>query len=143
MHKEYLHAVCQKDQVVNPLFAFLGANLAHADNGEATLILPVSMNLCQGGGLVAGGVLATLADEAMAHAVMSVLDPSMATVTAEMNIRYLRGTDPRQGGELTARARIIKRGRHMIYTEAHIFDSKERMLAVCGATFYAIPAKEE
>lgn len=141
MYKEYLQAVCRADQEVNPLFAFLGARLTHAENGTSTLVLPVSMRLCQGGGLVAGGILATLADEAMAHAVMTKLEPMEGTVTAEMNIRYLRGTDPKQGGELVAKARVIKRGRHMIYTEAHIYDSRERMLAVCGATFYVMPGQ--
>ena len=73
MPQEYLRAVLQEDQKVNQLFTFLGARVASVENGTARVLLPVSSKLAQGGGMVAGGILATLADEAMAHAVLSLL----------------------------------------------------------------------
>jgi uncharacterized protein (TIGR00369 family) len=135
MTQQYLKAVRQAGQTVNPLFAFLQATLECSDQGEALIRLPVSDKLRQGGGMVAGGIMATIADEAMAHAVMMALQPGETTVTAEMNIRYLRGADPRQGGQLTARARVVKIGRSLCVAEAEVSDSSGRLLATAGATF--------
>ena len=134
----YLEAVRRKNQTVNPLFAFLEARLTKAQEGKAVIVLPVSDKLRQGGGMVAGGILATISDEAMAHAVLSQLAPGLATVTAEMNIRYLRGVDPRQGGSLTAKAKVVKSGQHLCFASAKVFDEDKRLLATAGATFYVL-----
>lgn len=134
----YLAALCCADQTVNPLFNFLGARLVKAEDGEAMLELPVSERLVQGAGIVAGGILATMADEAMAHAVMSMLDEGQHTVTTEMNIRYLRATDPKKKGLLTSTGRVVKRGRTIVTTEAVIHDADGRLLATSGGSFFVI-----
>lgn len=138
MPQRYLHAVCQCDQTVNPLFTFLSARLTRAEKGEAEIILPVSSCLRQGGGMVAGGILATIADEAMAHAVLSLLEGGRSAVTAEMNIRYLKGADPAQGGELRAQARVVKKGKTLCVAEASVHDAEKRLLATAGATFFVV-----
>jgi uncharacterized protein (TIGR00369 family) len=135
MRLSYLAAVQKEDQTVNALFRFLGARLAKAERGEATLLLPVSLSLCQGGGLMAGGILATIADEAMAHALMSVLDQDKNCVTVEMNIRYLRAAHPKDVSLLTATARVVKKGAHIAAASADIQDNHNHLLAVAGATF--------
>lgn len=138
MAKQYLHAVTQKDQRVNALFTLLGACLQRAENGESQLCVPGSPALCQGGGRVAGGIVATLADEAMAHAVLSLLPDGRSAVTAEMNIRYLRSADPATCGELCATARVVKRGSSLYVTEATVHDAQGRLLATSGATFFVV-----
>ena len=40
--QQYLKALCETAQKVNPLFTFLGARLTSAEQGEATIVLPVS-----------------------------------------------------------------------------------------------------
>ena len=136
MSRCYLDAVRSIDQTVNPLFAFLQARLTLAEHGRAAISMPVGQHLRQGGGQVAGGILATMADECMAHAVLSLLDSSQTIVTVEMNVRYLRPTSPDQGGELTARASVVKNGRTLTVAEATVHDSDGRLLATAGATFY-------
>ena len=44
----------------------------------------------QGAGAVAGGVVAALADEAMAHVVLANLAEGQKTATIEMTVRYFR-----------------------------------------------------
>lgn len=134
----YLAAVCCYGQDVNPLFNLLGARLAKAENGQATIELPLSRCLTQGGGVVAGGILATLADEAMAHAVISLIDHDRKTVTTEMNIRYLRATDPRREGTLIATGAVIKAGRSVMTAEAKVHDDTGRLLATAGASFFVL-----
>lgn len=136
MSKQYLCAVRDADQEVNPLFRFLGASLVCAEEGEAVITLPVTENLGQGAGVVAGGILATLADEAMAHACISMLKDGQGTVTAEMNIRYLRATDPKKGGCLTGTGRVVKPGRNLFVTEASIVNQDGKVLATAGGTFW-------
>jgi uncharacterized protein (TIGR00369 family) len=139
----YLEALRAADQNVNPLFAFLGARLVSAGNGTAELRLPVLPELAQGAGVVAGGILATLADEAMAHAVLSRLRSDRMAVTAEMNIRYLRPARPGDGGELVARGAVVKSGRNLVTTEASVFGAEERLLATAGGTFWILPDKQQ
>lgn len=143
MPRVYLEAVCLEDQCVNPLFAFLKARLTLASEGKAEIVMPVGMHLRQGGGVVAGGIMATLADEAMAHAVMSLLEAGRTTVTAEMNIRYLRSLDPSQGGAMRAAARVIKSGQSLCFAEAEVRDLTDRLLATAGATFYVLKKKRD
>ena len=137
----YLAAMCGESQTVNALFNFLGARLISAANGEARIDLPVAPCLTQGAGAVAGGILSTLADEAMAHAVISLLPPDKNTVTTEMNIRFLRGTDP-QKGTLIGTARIIKAGRSILTAEAEVRDDVDRLLATAGGSFFVVDAKK-
>lgn len=142
MPQKYLSAVREKGQTVNRLFTFLGARLSSAGAGKAVIVAPVSTDFSQGGGMVAGGILATLADEAMAHAVLSLLPEGDAAVTAEMNVRYLRGADPGKGGEITASAGIVKNGQSLIVAESEVRDGRDRLLATAGATFYVIKKKK-
>lgn len=136
--KFYLEAVCRDGQNVNPLFRFLGARVCSAENGRCVIELPVSRKLTQGGGLVAGGILATIADEGMAHAVLSLLAPGGQTVTTEMNIRYLRSADPEGDGTLISSAAVIKPGRRVMVAEAEIHDGAGRLLATAGGSFFVL-----
>ncbi|MDL2271433.1 PaaI family thioesterase [Desulfovibrio sp. OttesenSCG-928-I05] len=135
----YLEALRYDGQEVNPLFSFLGARLERAEDGEAEIRMPLSDGIIQGAGVVAGGILATLADEAMAHAVLSLLPAGRMAVTAEMNIRYLRSARPGDGGDLVARAKVVKPGRNLIVAEASVFGIEEKLLATAGGTFWALP----
>lgn len=141
MSCRYLDALRAEGQQVNPLFAFLGARLVSAEDGLAELCMPISPGMAQGAGVVAGGILATLADEAMAHAVLSLLRPDRMAVTAEMNIRYLRSARPGDGGDITARGRVVKPGRNLMTTEASVYGKDERLLATAGGTFWVLPDK--
>ncbi|MDR2489442.1 MAG: PaaI family thioesterase [Desulfovibrio sp.] len=136
MPQNYLEAVRQFDQKVNPLFAFLRVRLTFAEQGKASIVMPIGPHLRQGGGQVAGGLLATLADECMAHAVLSLFASHQPIATAEMNIRYLRAADPDKEGDIIAEADVVKKGRKLVVASASVRDSSDRLLATAGGTFY-------
>ena len=138
----YLQAMTCEIQSVNPLFNHLGARLVSAAQGEARIEMPISPCLTQGEGAVAGGILATLADEAMAHAVISLLEHGKHTVTTEMNIRFLRATDPDRPGMLIGTAKVIKAGRSILSVEAQVLDDTGKLLATAGGSFFVIDAKK-
>ena len=133
--KNYLNEVRKSNQTVNPLFQYLGIIVEHISPENAVLRLPIKHEFFQGAGVVDGGILATIADEAMAHAVLANLDEGQSTATIEMNIRYLR---PMKEGEICANARIIKKGRRIITVAAEVFDGKNSLLAYAGASFIVI-----
>ena len=64
--KNYLSKVRGVDQTVNPLFQFLGVIVEEISPAKSVLRLPLKYHFRQGAGITAGGILATLADEAMA-----------------------------------------------------------------------------
>lgn len=138
MPQSYLDAVCREDQNVNRLFCHLHIHVTGVKKGVAELAMPVGEHLLQGGGLVAGGILATLADEAMAHAVMSLLQPGEKCVTAEMNIRYLKSAGTATTETLRARAIVLKRGSRMVVCKAEVFDDRNSLLADSGSTFFVL-----
>jgi uncharacterized protein (TIGR00369 family) len=85
-----------------------GIKVIDAAEGETVIQLPIKEELTQFYGNVHGGILATVADMAMALAVNTLVAENEFTVTAEMKINYLR---PASGKYLTAKGKVIKRGR--------------------------------
>ncbi len=138
MHQQYLAAVRQPGQQVNPLFALLGIQLEHATPQSARLRLPFRKELLQGAGVVAGGVLATLADEAMAHLVIANLEPGQKTATVEMAVRYFR---PVINTGLAAEAVLVSRGRRILSLEASVTDDQARLVAKAQASFFILEDK--
>ena len=139
--REYLKKVSGRDQTVNQIFRSLGCTVEKAEEGKAVLSMPIKSALFQGGGLVAGGVLATLADECMAHAAISLRYDTV--VTLEMNVRYLRSPKPVEGTVLVAKASVVKSGRTVIVAEASVYDDKGNVCVTAGGTFYILKRGDE
>ena len=116
MPHKYLEQVRKPDQDVNPLFAFLGMEVMDIAPDRATLRLPVKPELIQGAGFAAGGIIAALLDETMAHAVLGGNAPGELTTTVDMNVSFLRPVN--RHASLTCEARVIKRGRRIVFAEA-------------------------
>jgi len=120
MTRKYLEKVCCPDQRVNPLFSFLGIEVEALMPERAMLRLRARPELVQGAGMIAGGILATLLDEAMAHAVLAGNAPREKTTTVDMHVSYLRPVE--EGAILECEARVAKRGRRVVFAEAVLRD---------------------
>ncbi len=138
MH-EYLKKVQLPAQSVNPLFACLGVIVEQISPERVVMRLPFRHDFIQGGGMIAGGIIATLADEAMAHAALANLNPGETTATIEMNIRYLKGC---ASGYISAIATPVKKGRRVITLQAEIFDEGMQAVAQAGASFMILKKKK-
>ena len=132
MPQNYLDAVSRQGQTVNNLFAFLGVEVDRIEPDRAVLRLPFRPELTQGAGVVAGGILATLLDETMAHAVLGGNQPGQRTTTVDLNVSYLRAVKP--GSDLTCEARVVKRGGRVLFVEASV-SSDGREVARATASF--------
>jgi uncharacterized protein (TIGR00369 family) len=89
----------------SPFTAWLRIELMRCWQGEAELMMPVRADLAQNGGLVHGGALATLADNACCWAAASLAGP---LVTANLTVHYLA---PGRGDRIRALARTVRIGR--------------------------------
>lgn len=114
----------------------LGAELAAIEPGYAEIHLPITPDLMQQRGVVHGGAIAYLADNAQTFAGGSVLGEKVATL--ETKINYLR---PALAGTLVARARLIGHGKRTAVTTCEIFarsDEGEIMVAAAQGTIMTL-----
>ena len=136
--KNYIIKVREVNQTVNPLLQYLGVIVEEISSEKSVLRLPLKYEFRQGAGVTAGGILATLVDEAMAHVVLANLNEGQTTTTIEMNLRYLRSI---KEGEIRAVARVLRKGRRIITVSAEIRDEGEELIAYGGASFMVLQMK--
>lgn len=129
----YLKSVIDPEQKVNPLLKTLGIRIVELNPQRAVMTLEITPGLIQGAGNLAGGILGTLADEAMAHVLMASLNGARPIVTIEMNIRFLR---PAKQGSISCTATILRQGKSTAALEAQIHGQDGELLAAAGATFH-------
>lgn len=113
---------------------FIGMRFVGASRGEATVALELREELTRHEGLMHGGALASLLDTASAFAVLSTLSEGERTVTVDLTIHYLR---PVLSGEVTARARVLRKGRRIATLTIEATDSAGS-LAATAVTTYAV-----
>jgi uncharacterized protein (TIGR00369 family) len=110
----------------------LGARLTNLEPGRAEIRLAITDKLRQQRGVVHGGVLNYLADNALTFAGGSLL--SEKSVTLEMKINYMR---PALEGELIVRAVAVHAGKRVAITRCDVlveYEGSETLLAVAQGT---------
>jgi uncharacterized protein (TIGR00369 family) len=109
----------------SPALQWLQPTLEELELDFCVLRLRYRPELTNGSATIHGGVLATLADTAVAFALSTNFDGKMGFATADMTIHYLR----RAKDDVLARARILKKGRRVNVGEVDIVDSANRPVA--------------
>ena len=86
------------------------------------------------GGLISGPVQFGLADVAFWFATFTVLGLAPMAVTSELGIRFLR---PASGGDLMARAEILRSGRSGLVGDVRLWvdGAPDRLVAVAHGTY--------
>ena len=103
----------------------LGVRDQTAEDGRSRLELEVSQGHLNPAGTVHGGVLATLVDTAMGHAVASSAGEDELPVTSQLTVTYLR---PGKPGTLVATAEVRKRGENLTICEAEVEQEGETLV---------------
>ncbi len=88
---------------IAPFEELVGLRIEQAGEGQALLRLPFTVKLANGGGVMHGGAMATLADTAVAMAIKSLLPRGTHFATTEMSMEFLA---PVLAGQVTAQARV-------------------------------------
>lgn len=90
-------------------------------------------------GVVQGGILASMLDEAMGPVTAAVSGGKVFAQTLEMKISYLRAARP---GPIFGEGRIVQRGREILFLEGRLTDAEGRVLATATATARAVTMKK-
>lgn len=118
-----------------------GLHLKFRRDGEAAVVATfVPREVDQGfPGVLHGGILAALVDEAMAWS-MWAADRALG-VTAKMEMRYRKPVSP--DGPLTVRGRVTRARGRRFEVEARLEDASGDVLVEASALFLRLPAEEE
>lgn len=109
-----------------------GVRVESAEAGLAICTLKIEGYHHHPGGVVHGGVAYTLADTAMAWAIMPGLEEGQGCVTIEQKMTYL---DAAVEGELRCEAKVIRKGKRIVLLEAKVTNA-EKTVAMSTASFY-------
>ncbi len=121
----------RKRLAASPAIAWLHPQLEELAPDYAVVKLPYREEATNGSGTVHGGVLATLADTAVAFALSTNFDGKMGFATADLTIHFLR----RARGDVWARARIVKKGQRINVGDVAIVDRAGQEVARALASF--------
>ncbi len=120
-----------------PLAAEWEIEVLAAEAGTALVRLPAKPVLLRPGNTVSGPALMGLADVAMWAALLSVSGGRDDSVTSSMTVNFLR---PAGSGPVLAEARIVKRGKRMIFGDILIRAEGSEELATHITTTWAVIA---
>lgn len=115
-----------------PFEDLLGINIEKAEEGRAILSMPFTVKLSQGGGLLHGGALTTLADTAAAMAIKSLLPEKTIFATTELTTQFVA---PVKEGQVTAIASAKGPNGRNLRGEAVIVDEEGREVATFKSVF--------
>ncbi len=122
----------------------LGMIIESAEPGRGRVRIAVDERLMHPQGIVHGGAIFSLADTAMAMALLAAYPPGTRAGTIEAKINYLRAV---RSGTLVAEAVVIHQGRTTAVLEAtvtNVFEDgrEERLVAKILSTFYVFTSEE-
>lgn len=109
-----------------PFEDHVGLTIESAASGEARLSMPFRLCLANGGGVMHGGALVTLADTAVAMAIKSVLPPGTIFATTELKTQFLA---PVQAGTVVALAKVSGPEGRTFHGEAELRDENGTVVA--------------
>jgi acyl-CoA thioesterase len=119
-----------------PIANFLKTKLLELSPGFARVSMKVRPEYLNFNGLVFGGIIMAVADEAFAYATNSLIQPSYAS---QVNIHFLNG--PAVNDELIAECRVLKSGRRVGISEMQVINQDGKLIA--RATGTTIPVVRE
>ncbi len=115
-----------------PYYRHLGMSLEEVNPGFARFRMPFREELLQNNGVVHGGAIASLADTAVAYALLTLLQPGEWVTTVELKMNFLAAV---KGEEMFGEGRVVRRGRRLALIEMEVKDAKGTLIAKGLATY--------
>ena len=134
----YLKKIQDGEKGFNPYLDYFGITMVDLKDGYARFRMPVRPEYLQGAKKMQGGLIVALADEAIAHAMMSQLAPDEGLTTIELKSNFLAGVS---SGELIATATVFKKGQSLIIGDCLVTDEKGKNICRVSATFLLLKEK--
>lgn len=109
-----------------PFAQLLGIRSGMSSDGTGVAHMTIEHKHRQRAGVVQGGLIVTLADNALFLAVQSLLEPEEGNVTVELKMNFIA---PARDGELTATSRVISRGGRIVVASMEVTDDSQTLIA--------------
>lgn len=109
-----------------------GFQLLDVQRGRARIGFHADSRHQQGGGIVQGGVIATLADSTMAFSVMSLTADDHPVVTIEMKVNFM---SPVSEDDLIGEGWVLHEGKRTLVCECEIRNARGKLVAKALSTF--------
>lgn len=112
-----------------PIASFLQMKLRELKPGYAKVTMKLTPEHMNFNGMVFGGIVMAIADQAFAYATNSLVTPSIAS---QFNIYLMSGAAV--GDELTAECRVLKSGRRIGVSEMTVTNQVGKLIAKATGT---------
>lgn len=121
--------VLRAKEAEEPIASFLKMRLLELSPGYAKVAMKLTPEYQNFNGMVFGGIVMAVADQAFAYATNSLASPSIAT---QFNIHLIAGASI--GDELTAECRVVKSGRRIGISEMTVTNQDGKLIAKATGT---------
>ncbi len=112
-----------------PIASFLKMRLLEMSPGYARVAIKLTPEYQNFNGLVFGGIVMAVADQAFAYASNSIAHPSIAS---QFNIHFIAGA--KVDDELTAECRVVRSGRRVGISEMTVTNQEGKLIAKATGT---------
>jgi len=116
----------------SPYHRLLGIEATEIRGGESRIQMLFKQELTHPYGIVHGGAIASLADSAVAMALISLVEPKDRITTIEFKINFFV---PVSKGELKAHAKIIHKGSKTAVGDVEVINEGGELVAKVIATY--------
>jgi acyl-CoA thioesterase len=136
----YLEKIQRDGRLANPFFCMMGIDVASIEPGKAELKMTVRPDMLNGVGWLQGGMLAAIADEAMALALYPMLAETEGIATISESTSFVKGV---RSGIICAEGRVIKKGRRVAFTESEVYvHGPEKTILSRTSAAFAVTTKK-
>lgn len=128
-----------------PFFNLIGLEIVDLGPGWSTTRLCCRHDLCQPAGILHGGMVATLIDTGIAHAILATdMFVALAAeggqmVSVDLRVKYLR---PVSEGIITCQSKIPRLGRHIIHGESIVTNEDGKEVARGDSIYMTIQGSQ-
>lgn len=112
-----------------PVAEFLGMQLLELSKGYAKVAMKMRPEYLNFNGIIFGGIISAVADQAFAYATNSSITPNVAS---QFNIHYISATD--KNDTLTAECHVLKTGRRVCISEIKVTNQEGKLVATATGT---------
>ncbi len=116
----------------SPFEVLIGLQIEKAEKGQAHLVLPFTLKLANGGGVMHGGAMTTLADTAVAMAIKSLVPEGTVFATTELTVNFFA---PVLKGQVAAHARVQGPEGRTFYGECDLLGEAGEVYAKLTSVF--------
>ena len=120
-----LKAKAQKE----PIASFLDMRLLELSEGYAKVAMKLKPEHINFNGMIFGGIIMSLADQAFAYGTNSVISPNVAS---QFNIHFAAGANVND--ELIAECRVVRAGRRVCISEMTVTNQDGKLIAKATGT---------